>query len=65
MKRIEITVGADGETRIETKGFAGPECKAASKPYEDAMGVTTSDTPTAEARLQAPAKNSKRQNQGH
>ena len=46
--RIEITVTAEGETNVETKGFAGPACKAASKPYEDALGAKTAERLTPE-----------------
>ena len=46
--RIEITVTPEGETSVETKGFAGPACKAASKPYEDALGAKASERLTPE-----------------
>ena len=42
-QRIEITVTAEGETNVETKGFAGRACKAASAPYEDALGSRTAE----------------------
>lgn len=38
----------NGETRIETKGFKGASCKQATAALEAALGVTTSDEPTAE-----------------
>ncbi|MCH7727466.1 MAG: DUF2997 domain-containing protein, partial [Planctomycetes bacterium] len=31
MKTIEIIVSPTGETKIETKGFSGAECRDASK----------------------------------
>ena len=46
--RIEITVAPDGGTHVETKGFAGPACKAASKPYEDALGAKAAERLTPE-----------------
>ncbi len=46
--RIEITVAADGGTHVDTKGFAGPACRAASRPYEDALGVKTAERLTPE-----------------
>ncbi|QDT16778.1 DUF2997 domain-containing protein [Alienimonas californiensis] len=46
--RIEITVTPEGETSVETKGFAGPACKAASQPYEDALGSQTAERLTPE-----------------
>ena len=38
MKTIEITIQPNGETKVETKGFAGPECKEASRFLEEALG---------------------------
>ncbi|NNJ27924.1 DUF2997 domain-containing protein [Alienimonas chondri] len=52
--RIEITVAPAGETSIQTKGFAGPFCEAASKPYEDALGVATAERRTPEYHATAP-----------
>ncbi|MFH5804349.1 DUF2997 domain-containing protein [Alienimonas sp. DA493] len=49
--RIEITVTPEGETSVETKGFAGPSCKAASKPYEDALGAKSAERLTPEYRM--------------
>jgi hypothetical protein len=47
-KTIEITVSPQGQTRVETKGFAGAECKQASKSLEEALGVTTAESVTSE-----------------
>ena len=47
-KTIEIIVSPTGETRLETKGFAGEACKAASKFVEQALGATTGEQMTAE-----------------
>lgn len=49
MKRVIFTVGGGGKVAAETSGYAGDACKAASRPYERALGVTLTDTPTAEA----------------
>lgn len=38
MKTIEIIVSPKGDTRVETKGFVGAECREASKLLEDALG---------------------------
>ena len=48
MKTIEITVSPAGETKVETKGFAGPECREASKFVERALGQKTAEALTAE-----------------
>jgi hypothetical protein len=47
-KLIEIVVSTAGETRIETKGFSGSECREASKSLEQALGKRTSEQMTAE-----------------
>lgn len=48
MKRIEIIVAPDGSTRIQTKGFTGSQCQAASKCLEQALGQKTQETLTSE-----------------
>ena len=48
MKTIEITVSPQGQTRVETKGFSGSECREASKFIEQALGRSTGETLTAE-----------------
>ena len=47
-RRIEITVTPEGETSVETNGFAGPSCKAASEPHEDALGAKAAERLTPE-----------------
>ncbi|MCD0462166.1 DUF2997 domain-containing protein [Roseiconus lacunae] len=47
-KIIEVTVSPAGETKVETKGFAGAECRDASAFIEKAMGNRQSETLTAE-----------------
>ncbi len=48
MKTIEITVSPGGESRVETRGFAGGDCREASKFVEQALGRKTAETLTAE-----------------
>ena len=38
MKTIEIIISPDGQTRVETKGFSGGECRQASAFIEQALG---------------------------
>ena len=45
---IEVTVSPTGETTIQTKGYAGSDCLAASKFLEEALGVVCTDRKTAE-----------------
>jgi Protein of unknown function (DUF2997) len=45
---IEVTVSPTGETKIQTKGCAGPRCQEASKFLEQALGLVTADQKTGE-----------------
>ena len=45
---IEVTVSPQGETTVQTKGYAGPDCLQASKFLEQSLGVATNDQKTAE-----------------
>ena len=45
---IEVVISPKGETKIETKGYSGSSCQAASKFLEEALGAKLSDQPTAE-----------------
>lgn len=53
-KSIEVTISPKGETRIETKGFAGAECRQASKFLEQALGPRLAEQLTAEFHSRAP-----------
>lgn len=48
MKIIEVTISPQGESRVETKGYAGAECLNASKWLEQVLGTTLSSANTAE-----------------
>jgi len=48
VKTIEIVVAPDGATTVRTKGFVGPECREASRFVEQALGIRTAETLTAE-----------------
>jgi hypothetical protein len=45
---IEVVVSPQGETTIQTKGYAGGACLQASKFLEQALGVAVADHKTAE-----------------
>ena len=47
-KTIEIIVKSDGSTSLETKGFTGSECRAASEFIERALGSRASEQLTSE-----------------
>jgi hypothetical protein len=38
VKTIEITVAPNGQTKVETKGFTGAQCRQASRFIESALG---------------------------
>ena len=46
--KIEIIVAPNGQARVETKGFAGAECKQASEFIEQALGQRIGEQLTAE-----------------
>lgn len=48
MKFIEIVIGPAGETRLQTQGFQGSQCKAASAALEKALGLVTHEQRTTE-----------------
>ena len=48
MKTIEITVAPTGEATVRTRGFAGGECRDASRFVEQALGTRTAEVLTAE-----------------
>ena len=51
-KTIEIVISPTGETKVETKGFSGGECRDASKFVEVALGQkTASSRPASSSRL--------------
>ena len=45
---IEVIVAPNGETKVETKGFVGTECRDASRFIEQALGQQTGESLTAE-----------------
>ena len=45
---IEVLVSPQGETTLQTHGYTGGDCLAASAFLERALGVTSSDVRTAE-----------------
>ena len=47
-RTIEVIVSPQGETRIETRGFAGSSCQEASRFLEQALGAKAAEQLTAE-----------------
>lgn len=60
-KTIEIVVSPTGQTQVQTKGFVGGECRAASEFIEQALGQRTSEQLTAEFHQQASQQQSNQQ----
>jgi hypothetical protein len=46
--KIEITISPKGESTLQTKGFAGPSCRDASRFIEQALGQQIGEQLTAE-----------------
>jgi hypothetical protein len=61
MKTIEIVVSPNGQTQVQTKGFTGSECRAASEFIEKALGKRTQEQLTAEFHQQASQQQSNQQ----
>ena len=47
-KIIRVIVGPKGETRVETRGFSGGECREASRFLEQALGQPAREQLTPE-----------------
>ena len=47
-RTIEIIVSPKGDTRVETKGFAGSACRDASRFLEEALGKRSNERLTGE-----------------
>lgn len=45
---IEIVISPDGQTKLESKGFAGATCRDASRFIEQALGQQVREQLTAE-----------------
>jgi Protein of unknown function (DUF2997) len=48
LKIIKITVDPKGQTKVETRGFSGGECREASRFVEQALGTRSAESLTAE-----------------
>ncbi len=42
-KTIEIIIAPNGQSKVETKGFTGSECREASRFIEQAIGQQTNE----------------------
>ena len=55
-KTIEIIISPTGQSRVETKGFTGAECRDASRFIEQAIGQQTNEILKAEFHQAATAQ---------
>ena len=62
-KTIEIIISPTGQSRVETKGFTGTECRDASRFIEQAIGQQTSEILKAEFHQAAAAQQQVQQGQ--
>jgi hypothetical protein len=63
-RTIELIISPTGETKIETKGFAGSSCRDASRFIEAALGQRTSEQLTAEFHQTATSQQSAQEGAG-
>lgn len=52
-RTIDVVVSPTGETKIESRGFAGSACQQATKELEAALGRKRTETLTSEYHLSA------------
>ena len=57
-KTITVDISPDGTAKVEASGFQGKGCQAATKVFEDALGVVVSRELKPEAQEQVTLKQS-------
>ena len=62
-KTIEIIIAPNGQSKVETKGFTGSECREASRFIEQAIGQQTNEILKSEFHQTAIAQQQVRQGQ--
>jgi hypothetical protein len=63
-KIIEIVVSPSGQSKLETRGFAGGECREASRLLVEALGMKEQEQLTADFHTAATNSQSQNQQQG-
>lgn len=61
MKKLQVIVSPKGEATIRTAGFAGSECRQASRSLERALGFPINELLTSEYYQSAEVNASERQ----
>lgn len=62
--KIEIVVSPTGEVRVQTHGFTGASCRAASQSLEQLLGTATEEQLTPEYFIAATAQQHQQQRSG-
>ena len=63
LKTIEIIIAPNGQSKVETKGFTGSECREASRFIEQAIGQQTNEILKSEFHQTATAQQQIQQGQ--
>jgi hypothetical protein len=63
-KIIEIIVSPSGQSKLETRGFAGGQCREASRLLVEALGMKEQEQVTAEFHIAETNSQSQNQQQG-
>ena len=62
--KIEVVVSPTGQVRIQTHGFAGASCRAASQSLEQLLGTATDEQLTPEYFISTAAQQRQQQRSG-
>ena len=62
--KIEIVVSPTGQVRVQTHGFTGASCRAASQVLEQMLGTVTEEQLTPEYFISAAAQQHQQQRSG-
>ena len=65
MEKIRVRIKKDGTTEVSAEGVKGSNCKALTRPIEEALGKVTSDEETAEMHQEAEATQDNTQDAGN
>lgn len=64
MRTVEVVVSPTGEVRVQTRGFTGASCRAASQALEQLLGSVTEEQLTPEYFISASAQQHQQQRSG-
>lgn len=64
MKTIDVVVSPTGQVRVQTHGFTGASCRAASQSLEQLLGTMTEEQLTPEYFISTAAQQHQQQRSG-